>query len=454
MRTFLLPLRYRAGAQPPAEIDAAERARRAGLVVISADVAGTNCGNCEHFVVGACNHPAVNQPVSERWCCNYWWRPGAVWVAGVPPAPQQYVRTPPVRYGTPRGAAVAERVREQLDEDYAPAAVKWVDAAVWSGPTAVELDRIDYSNENDWRASREPEKVAKFAKKIRRGKMKPIILVLKPGNTKYTIIDGHHRALAYRKLGIPVMAYCGEVPRDAGPWDEMHASQRQPVTQYAKDAAGHEHKGKGPGGGQFTGDGSGSGPKDAVAPQKADSSSAKTVLSDALKRDTSGATESPADLPPEIWGSLPAPAQQRLQSRLSGGVKSGTVAEVTDQWYAAEPDVPAAKRRPVMGFYDPQTGGLHLATDAVVDPRGVAAHEIGHALDVSDDRGTFDLSGDPEWIAAWRAEMGAGQLSNYARTDEVEGFAEFARHLWGAGAADTSAFPKCAAYFRRVGLTE
>ena len=122
--------------------------------------------------------------------------------------------------------AIREEVRRQLSEDYPPDAMGWLADAAWSGPVKVPLAQVDFSNENSWQASHEPAKVAKFVKKISAGKMKPVILVKTPGSAKHIIIDGHHRSLAYRKLGLPVRAYIGRVKTRTGAWDEMHESQR------------------------------------------------------------------------------------------------------------------------------------------------------------------------------------------------------------------------------------
>lgn len=122
--------------------------------------------------------------------------------------------------------ATRDRVRAQLAEDYPAKSMTWIDTAVWSGPESVPTSDIDYSNEEKWAASHESGKVDKFTEKIKAGKLKPIILVNTPDARRYIIIDGHHRALAYRKLGIPAMAYIARVHSTSGPWDQMHSSQR------------------------------------------------------------------------------------------------------------------------------------------------------------------------------------------------------------------------------------
>lgn len=59
------------------------RARKADLVTLPPQIAGTNCGNCS-FVrevsggVGYCAHPKVRQYVTARMCCALWDAPGTI----------------------------------------------------------------------------------------------------------------------------------------------------------------------------------------------------------------------------------------------------------------------------------------------------------------------------------------------------------------------------------------
>lgn len=65
--------------------------------------------------------------------------------------------------------------------------------------------------------------------------------------------------------------------------------------------------------------------------------------------------------------------------------------------------------------------------------RGVMAHELGHALDTVG--GKFVFSTTAAFKRCFRDEIADGQLSDYATTNEQEGFAEFAQLLYGS---DTS----------------
>ncbi len=117
-------------------------------------------------------------------------------------------------------------VVKQLSKDYPPNSLNWVKEIKWGGPEKIDIDDVDYSNYKNWQAHHEQKKVKKFEKKISNGKMKPIILVKTPKNKKYIIIDGHHRALAYRNLNRPLIAWIGYTKSENGPWDEFHEKQR------------------------------------------------------------------------------------------------------------------------------------------------------------------------------------------------------------------------------------
>jgi hypothetical protein len=122
---------------------------------------------------------------------------------------------------------VAKQVFEQLLADYPADSMGWVaDGSVhWVGPMPVPLNDVDFSNAGAWQAAHEADKVAEFAKRIRKGKAKPVILVSTPDNRAKIVIDGHHRSLAYRKLGRPVIAYVGYTKTEKGPWLEFHSFQ-------------------------------------------------------------------------------------------------------------------------------------------------------------------------------------------------------------------------------------
>lgn len=84
----------------------------------------------------------------------------------------------------------------------------------------------------------------------------------------------------------------------------------------------------------------------------------------------------------------------------------------------------------------------------------VYAHELTHALD----GGHFGtkISASKNWEHAWRDEIaGAGEISDYAKHNPSEGFAEFGRMVFSQGrsaAEIRKAFPRCAAVWDQHGL--
>lgn len=83
----------------------------------------------------------------------------------------------------------------------------------------------------------------------------------------------------------------------------------------------------------------------------------------------------------------------------------------------------------------------------------VHAHELGHAIDGPN----HELSLSDAWKAAYAAEIDLpdSPLTDYAKTEPEEGFAEFSRLLYGGGFRDDEilgAFPRCAQFFKDRGL--
>lgn len=147
------------------------------------------------------------------------------------------------------GESVSDKMAPQMTDaahgafqtmvgDFPAHALVWMAFVKWRGPVEVSPDQIDFDDEKSWAADHEDAKVAKFAKKIKAGKkIRPILLVEKPGHDKAVVVDGHHRALAARQVGKPVLAYTAKVPKEDGPWDETHSYQRTEgtpgVSEYA-----------------------------------------------------------------------------------------------------------------------------------------------------------------------------------------------------------------------------
>lgn len=126
--------------------------------------------------------------------------------------------------------SVGEQAYRQMLEDYPPKALKWMRSAEWEGPRDVSLGELDFSHEKSWAAWREDAKVKDFKrrmkKKLRQGDhLKPIVTVQTPENKQIIIIDGHHRALAAKELGVPVWSFIGHVKSETGPWLHTHNLQ-------------------------------------------------------------------------------------------------------------------------------------------------------------------------------------------------------------------------------------
>jgi len=127
---------------------------------------------------------------------------------------------------------VAEtHVLNMMRGDFDDKGLKWVKDARWVGPVEVPLERIDFDDADNWAAANEPESVAEMAKKLKKGKeLKPGISIRQTeGDSRIKIVDGHHRVLAYKKLGRPFVTYLGFVPEDDDRWEQTHSYQ------FAKD---------------------------------------------------------------------------------------------------------------------------------------------------------------------------------------------------------------------------
>jgi hypothetical protein len=105
-----------------------------------------------------------------------------------------------------------------MESNFPDKALEWVKHSTWVGPVHVPWSRVDDDDIDSWAASHQPEAVQRFAKEIARGgkHTEPSILVHRANHPdgREIVIDGHHRAMArHFKLGKPVLAYVGTVPR-------------------------------------------------------------------------------------------------------------------------------------------------------------------------------------------------------------------------------------------------
>lgn len=148
-----------------------------------------------------------------------------------------------------------------------------------------------------------------------------------------------------------------------------------------------------------------------------------------------------------------APSEQRAQMQLTlDRIKGGEIS--------------------IGGCYESGAGAKVLHLDGGMQIRGgkgahgtasqsaaeVYAHELGHAIDGPD----HQISNHPKWQEAWAAEIGpaagAGanaRLSGYATKDTHEGFAEFARLVYGGTVPldrVENEFPRCSALIKAAKL--
>jgi 8-oxo-dGTP pyrophosphatase MutT (NUDIX family) len=121
-----------------------------------------------------------------------------------------------------------EHILSQLRSNFPEKSIQWAKNARWVGPVEIPWERVDADSIDSWAASHQPSAVNRFAADIKanRGHTNPSIMVQRPGKDKAFIVDGHHRALARRKLGKPVLAYVGFIQgKDVQAAEETHSSQ-------------------------------------------------------------------------------------------------------------------------------------------------------------------------------------------------------------------------------------
>jgi 8-oxo-dGTP pyrophosphatase MutT (NUDIX family) len=140
-------------------------------------------------------------------------------------------------------AASPERVHAQLAVNYRPEGIAWVRGLAWRGPVPVPLDRVDWDHLQAWAAAHDSAHVARFKAEIEAGNPPdPAVMVQVPGDPLLKVIDGHHRSLAYRELGLPVPAWVGLADSDAptAPWFQAHLYQLHAGADPVNKALGDE----------------------------------------------------------------------------------------------------------------------------------------------------------------------------------------------------------------------
>lgn len=106
----------------------------------------------------------------------------------------------------------------------------------------------------------------------------------------------------------------------------------------------------------------------------------------------------------------------------------------------------------VGGAWERKAGKLHMdGASEKQSASDIYSHEMSHAVDGPQ----HELSSSPEWKAAFASEIKGGGLSKYATQNEIEGFAEFGRLVYGnKTAADElrKKYPLSTAYWESQGL--
>lgn len=128
----------------------------------------------------------------------------------------------------PAPAADPRTVYDQLARNYRPEGIGWVLEMPWSGPVEIPLDRIDWDHLGAWAAAHDGARVAEFERRIRAGEdVAPVVAVAVPGDLLVKVIDGHHRSLADRRLGRPVLGWVGRADSDrvTAPFFRTHLYQ-------------------------------------------------------------------------------------------------------------------------------------------------------------------------------------------------------------------------------------
>ena len=112
--------------------------------------------------------------------------------------------------------AKAGAVRKQLLGNFPDEALSWIGNAKWHGPMEVPLELTDFRADRTWAAAHQMDHVKRFARDLKAGKkVDPVVAVALPDHRHVRIIDGHHRAMACKKLGWPVRMWIGHVDSKA-----------------------------------------------------------------------------------------------------------------------------------------------------------------------------------------------------------------------------------------------
>jgi len=122
----------------------------------------------------------------------------------------------------------ADVVYRHLEGNFPDSAIGWVRRASSWVLAEVPWDLINDDDIGSWAASHQPAAVREDADEIAdEPGSHPGVLIRRPGASRLDLVDGHHHALARRKLRRPVLGYVGDVrAQDVQSALETHSAQR------------------------------------------------------------------------------------------------------------------------------------------------------------------------------------------------------------------------------------
>jgi hypothetical protein len=121
----------------------------------------------------------------------------------------------------PDDSISGKKMYKILRKNYKKKDLLWVKNSAWIGPVEVEIKDISFAGSDEWDATKPhgAATVNKFVKLLSDkgfANVHPIILASTPTDGLLTIVNGRHRVIAAKQVGVPILAYiahiAGEVP--------------------------------------------------------------------------------------------------------------------------------------------------------------------------------------------------------------------------------------------------